>query len=267
MNKIEKKNLRNNRLGNLYIVLFYIFIYLPILVTVVFSFNNQDSNTNWVGFTTKYYIKLFHDGDMWQVLLNTLIVSFGATIIAVIVGTLGAFGLVRYSFKGKRVINNALIIPMVIPEIVLAVALLSMYTATNFKLGYGTMIIGLATLTVPFVITTVKSRLVGFDESIEEASMDLGANRRKTFMKITMPMIMPAVFSGGFLAFSLALDDLIIANFVCGNNTMTLPIKIYSKVKSGVNPELNALSTIIMVFCLVFYIGYKLVIHQTNKND
>lgn len=260
--KIERKQKAFSRISTLYLILMFAFVYLPIIVTIVFSFNNQDSNTYWVGFTTKYYIKLFKDTQMWEVFYNTCVVTFGATLIATLVGTLGAFGLMRYDFRIKGIISNALIIPMVIPEIVLGVALLTVFTGTNFSLGYGTMIIGLATLTMPFVVTTVKSRLADFDSSIEEASLDLGANRKTTFMKITLPMIMPGVMSGAFLAFSLALDDLIIANFVCGNDTMTLPIKIYAKVKSGINPELFALTTLIMVFCLVVYVGYKVIVHK-----
>lgn len=262
--RIERKQKGFSVVSSIYLFIMFGIVYLPILITVVFSFNNQDSNTYWVGFTTKYYMKLFTDTQMWEVFFNTVIVTFGATILATIIGTLGAFGLMRYDFKIKHVISNSLIIPMVIPEIVLAVALLTVFTGIHFSLGYGTMIVGLATLTMPFVVTTVKSRLADFDSSIEEASMDLGANRRTTFFKITLPMIMPGVISGGFLAFSLALDDLIIANFVCGNDTMTLPIKIYAKVKSGINPELFALTTLIMVVCLVVYIFYKLVIHK-NK--
>lgn len=239
-------------------VLIYAFIYIPVIVLIVFSFNDQKANTNWVGFTTSYYSALFKDTDLWKIFLNSMIIAVVSTVLSVIIGTLAAVGLSRHNFKGKGAINNMLYVPIVIPEIVLAVSLLSIMSIIQFPLGLISLILGHTTLTVPFVIVTVKSRLSDFDNSVEEASMDLGANRRTTFFKVVLPMIMPGVVSGGFLAFTLSLDDLIISNFIAGTNTTTLPVKIYSMVKSGISPEINALTTLIIAVFLVGIVISKL---------
>lgn len=263
MNKRERRRKTKKISTSIFSSLVYIFIYIPVLIMIVFSFNNQKANTNWVGFTTEWYGKLFHDSELWGIFLNTLLIAVISTLLAVIIGTIAAVGLARFKFKGKSIIDNALYVPIVIPEIVLAVALLSIFSAINFPLGTFAMILGHTTLTVPFVIITIKSRLSDFDQSVEEASMDLGANRRTTFLKVTLPMIMPGVISGGFLAFTLSLDDLIISNFISGPNSMTLPIKIYSMVKSGISPEINALTTIIIGVFLVGLILSKII--EKNK--
>ena len=246
MSKREMRRKIKDLSTSAFSILVYSYIYIPVVILIVFSFNNEKANTHWVGFTTEWYIKLFHDTELLGIFGNTLIVAIISTILSVVIGTIGAVGLARFKFKGKSIINNALYVPIVIPEIVLAVALLSMFSVISFPLGILTLILGHTTLTVPFVIITIKSRLSGFDQSVEEASMDLGADRRTTFLKVTLPMIMPGVISGGFLAFTLSLDDLIISNFIAGTKTMTFPVKVYSMVKSGVSPEVNALTTIII---------------------
>lgn len=246
MSKREMRRKIKDLSTSAFSILVYSYIYIPVVILIVFSFNNEKANTHWVGFTTEWYIKLFHDTELLGIFGNTLIVAIISTILSVVIGTIGAVGLARFKFKGKSIINNALYVPIVIPEIVLAVALLSIFSAISFPLGILTLILGHTTLTVPFVIITIKSRLSGFDQSVEEASMDLGADRRTTFLKVTLPMIMPGVISGGFLAFTLSLDDLIISNFIAGTKTMTFPVKVYSMVKSGVSPEVNALTTIII---------------------
>lgn len=246
MSKREMRRKIKDLSTSAFSILVYSYIYIPVVILIVFSFNNEKANTHWVGFTTEWYIKLFHDAELLGIFGNTLIVAIISTILSVVIGTIGAVGLARFKFKGKSIINNALYVPIVIPEIVLAVALLSIFSAISFPLGILTLILGHTTLTVPFVIITIKSRLSGFDQSVEEASMDLGADRRTTFLKVTLPMIMPGVISGGFLAFTLSLDDLIISNFIAGTKTMTFPVKVYSMVKSGVSPEVNALTTIII---------------------
>lgn len=237
--------------SKLFSILVYAFLYIPVIVMIIFSFNDQKANTNWVGFTTEWYIKLFRDTELLKIFGNTLLIAIVSTAISVIIGTIAAVGLSRYKFKGKSIISNALYVPIVIPEIVIGISLLSIFSIVKFPLGTLSVIIGHATLTVPFVIINVKSRLSGYDESIEEASLDLGANRRTTFLNVTLPMIMPGVMSGGFLAFTLSLDNLIISNFIAGTKTMTLPIKIYSMVKSGISPEINALTTILIAIILL----------------
>lgn len=258
MSKREMRKKLKDLSSSTFSMLVYSYIYIPVVILIVFSFNNEKANTHWVGFTTEWYIKLFHDTELIGIFGNTLIVAIISTILSVVIGTIGAVGLARFKFKGKSIINNALYVPIVIPEIVLAVALLSMFSVISFPLGILTLILGHTTLTVPFVIITIKSRLSGFDQSVEEASMDLGADRRTTFLKVTLPMIMPGVMSGGFLAFTLSLDDLIISNFIAGTKTMTFPVKVYSMVKSGVSPEVNALTTIIIGLFLLGLVVSKI---------
>ncbi len=183
--------------SKLFSILVYAFLYIPVIVMIIFSFNDQKANTNWVGFTTEWYIKLFRDTELLKIFGNTLLIAIVSTAISVIIGTIAAVGLSRYNFKGKSIISNALYVPIVIPEIVIGISLLSIFSIVKFPLGTLSVIIGHATLTVPFVIINVKSRLSGYDESIEEASLDLGANRRTTFLNVTLPMIMPGVMSGG----------------------------------------------------------------------
>ena len=258
--KRERRMKRHEKWYGLYIILFYTFIYIPIAVSIVFSFNDQKKNTSWQGFTIDWWQQLFADSDIWQVVLNTLIVALVSTAFATVIGTLGAVGMVRHEFKGKQLLNSAVYVPIVIPEIVLAVALLCIYIKIDFPLGLWSIILGHSTLTLPFVVINVKSRLAGYDKSLEEAAMDLGANQRQTFFKVTLPMILPGILSGSFLAFTLSLDDLAISNFVTGIKSTTLPLEIQSMLRSGISPEINALTTLIMLIVAGAYIIFKVIL-------
>ena len=269
--KREHRMKRHEKWYGLYIILFYTFIYIPIVVSIVFSFNDQKKNTSWQGFTLDWWQQLFADSDIWQVVLNTLIVALVSTAFATVIGTLGAVGMVRHEFKGKQLLNSAVYVPIVIPEIVLAVALLCIYIKIDFPLGLWSIILGHTTLTLPFVVINVKSRLAGYDKSLEEAAMDLGANQRQTFFKVTLPMILPGILSGSFLAFTLSLDDLAISNFVTGIKSTTLPLEIQSMLRSGISPEINALTTLIMLIVAGAYIIFKVVLpkqlERRSEND
>lgn len=269
--KRERRMKRHEKWYGLYIILFYTFIYIPIAVSIVFSFNDQKKNTSWQGFTLDWWQQLFADSDIWQVVLNTLIVALVSTVFATVIGTLGAVGMVRHEFKGKQLLNSAVYIPIVIPEIVLAVALLCIYIKIDFPLGLWSIILGHSTLTLPFVVINVKSRLAGYDKSLEEAAMDLGANQRQTFFKVTLPMILPGILSGSFLAFTLSLDDLAISNFVTGIKSTTLPLEIQSMLRSGISPEINALTTLIMLIVAGAYIIFKVILpkqlERRSEND
>lgn len=227
-----------------------VFIYAPVAVMVVYSFNNSRANMIWLGFTTQYYTMLFSDRYLWSIFGTTVLIAVLATAIGVVVGTLGAIGLRKYRFFGSSFVQNALYFPIVIPEIVLGVALLLMFNAAGIALGMTTIVIGNATLVLPYVTITVGARLAGMDPSMEEASLDLGADRLTTFFRVTLPAIMPGVLSGAFMAFSLVLDELIVTSFLASARITTLPIKVYSMVKKGVTPEINALSTIVLCICL-----------------
>ncbi|WP_295360403.1 ABC transporter permease [uncultured Pseudoramibacter sp.] len=227
-----------------------IFVYAPVAVMVVYSFNNSRANMIWLGFTTQYYKQLFQDQYLWSIFGTTLIIAAIATAIGTVVGTLGAVGFRKHQFFGKELIHYSMYFPIVIPEIVLGVALLLFFDRMGIALGMPTIIIGNATLILPYVYITVNARLVGMDPSIEEASYDLGADRGYTFFHVILPAIMPGVLSGAFMSFSLVLDELIVTSFLASARITTLPIKVYSMVKKGVTPEINALSTIILFVCL-----------------
>ncbi len=250
MTKSSKEKL-NNAWKNSYIVLVFLFLYLPIFVVVLFSFNTSKMNIVFQDFTFKWYGTFFKNRSLMQALGNTLVVSVVSTILSTAIGTIGAVGLNRYNFRGKQLIDKLLYIPVVIPEIVLGIALLSIYSILNIPLGLTSIILSHVTFSIPFVVITVRARLAGFDKSLEEACMDLGANRILTFRKVTLPLIMPGVLSGAMLAFSLSLDDVVISFFTCGPKSTTLPLKIFSMVKTGVTPEVDALSAVIMFITII----------------
>lgn len=230
----------------IYVCLMYAFIYIPVVVMVVFSFNDQRSNKQWIGFTTKYYTELFQDQSMWKILSTSLTIAFVTTLITMVVGTLGAVGLVRYKFRGRNMLNTSIYIPLIVPGVVFGVALMCLVSLLHLPKGMYAVIGGHVVLTLPYMYMTVRTRLLDFDCSIEEASMDLGANPIQTFFRVTLPVIMPGVVSGAVLAFSISLDDVVITDFLAGPNCVTLPMKIYTSVKMGVSPEINALSTLII---------------------
>ncbi len=239
------------KLGNFYAILIYAFIYAPIAVMVVFSFNDQKTNYYWKGFTLRWYEKLFTNSSIVDYLWNSLYIALAATVISVIIGTVGAVGLIRFEFRVKKLVNNSLYIPIVIPEIVLGLSLLMLFEIIRLPLGFTAIILAHVTFCVPFVIIIMRGRLAGMDLSVEEASMDLGANRLVTFFRITLPMLAPGIVSGAFMSFTLSIDDVIISNFVSGPYSTTLPVKILSLVKTGLSPEVNALTTIMIAVILL----------------
>ena len=193
-----------------------------------------------------------------QALKNTLIVAISSTLISTIVGTISAIGLHKYDFKGKKIINEILYIPIVIPEIVLGISLLSIYTLTNLSLGIFTLMLAHITFSLPYVIVSVRSSLQGMPKSLEEASSDLGANNIQTFLNVTLPCIAPGIASGALLAFTLSMDDVVISYFTSGPESSTLPLYIYSMIKSGVTPDINAMFSIIIVLALLALTIYSL---------
>lgn len=243
------------------------FLYLPIAVVVAFSFNESRRNIVFTGFTFEWYGKIFENARLLEAFGNTVIVALASTVISVLVGTLGAYGLVRNNFFGKKAIESLMYIPVVIPEIILGIALLAIFTMARLPLGLLTLIIAHATFCIPFVVFTVKARLSGFDRSVEEAAMDLGANRFRTFIEVTLPALMPGIVSGGLLSLTLSMDDVIISFFTTGPNSTTLPIQIFSMVRSGVSPDVNALSTLILVgtIGLVFFSQGRDLFKKTQK--
>lgn len=263
---MDKKRVLSG-IQKIYVVLLFIFFYAPVAVMVVFSFNTSKANVVWQGFTTKWYVELFGDSELWEIFGMTILIAVLTTIFSTLIGTMGAIGFKKEKRKWAKLITNSVYFPIVIPEIVLAVSLFMIFNTTGFSLGVPAIVIGNTTICLPYVYITVKSRLVGMDPSIEEASLDLGADRIYTLFHVTLPQILPGVLSGAFMAFSLALDELIITSFLADAGTTTLPMKVYSMMKKGISPEINALTTIIFVVSVACVIIYLVVdkIKSTKK--
>ena len=236
---------------NLIIVLTFIFLFAPIAVLVLYSFNESKMNVVFTGFTFKWYGELLKNTDLLEAFFNTLIIAFTSTVISTIIGTISAIGLQRYDFKLKHLVNSLIYIPIVIPEIVLGISLLSVYTMANLRLGMLSLIISHIAFSIPFVITSVRSSLNLLPKEYEEAAYDLGANKYQVFSKVILPLIKPGVISGATLALTLSLDDVVISYFTAGPGSNTLPLKIYSMIKTGITPDVNALSTILLLVTVV----------------
>lgn len=260
----EKKEKRINILSNTYAFLVYAVLYIPVAVMMAFSFNNQRYNYYWNGFTTQWYAKLFSNSALISSLWYSIIIAILSTIISVCIGTIGALGLKKYEFKGKKAINNMLYIPIIVPEIVLAVALLIIFMKVGLSLGMGSILIGHCTFCIPYAVVTIKGRISGDNDTLEEASMDLGANRIQTFLRVTLPTIFPGVMSAAFLSFTLSFDDVVMSNMLSGARQSTLPVLILSMNKSGITPDVNALTTI-MVLVIVTAMILNSIIQRSLK--
>lgn len=222
----------------------YLFLYLPIVVLVVMSFNAAETPYSWGGFGTAWYGQLLHDTQIRTGLINTVIVACGATALSTVLGTTLALGLARHS--RSRLLDSLAAAPAVLPDIVLAIGLLAFYTAVQFTLGLWSVLLAHAVFGMAFVTAVVRTRLSHIDASLEEASRDLGATPLSTFVHITLPGLAPGIIAGALLAFSLSIDEFVIAFFTAGPSEPTLPIVIYSMVRFGVTPEINALATVLL---------------------
>ncbi|MFT9451327.1 ABC transporter permease, partial [Liquorilactobacillus ghanensis] len=208
------------------------------------------------GFTLHWYAMVFHNYQIMSALGNSLIVGAISTLLATIIGTLGAIGMSRYRFPGKQLLDKVLYIPIVIPEVVLGIALLSIYSLASIPLSLFSLILAHVTFCIPFVVLTVRSRLIGIDKSLEEAALDLGATPLVAFIKVTLPLLLPGIISGAGFSFALSLDDVIISFFTTGPASTTFPLQVYAMVKTGITPEIDAISTVMMlVIVLVIVIN------------
>ncbi len=232
------------------------FIYVPILILIIFSFNSQKLNMRWEGFTLSWYPALFHDAQILLAVRNTLMIAFVSTLVATIIGTMAALAMQRYRFPGYNASETLMYIPIVIPEVVMGISLLVFFVMIKFTLGLVTITLSHIAFNVPFVALVVRARLHGYDNSIDEAAMDLGANELTTFWRVTLPTIMPGVLSGAMLALTLSLDDYVITYFTAGPGSTTLPLRVYSMVRFMVTPEINALSTLwVLIVFVILAIG------------
>lgn len=223
------------------------FLYLPILLLVIYSFNESRLVTVWGGFSTRWYVSLFQNEQLLAAAWVTLRVAFVSATLATILGTLAALGLVRAGrFRGRTLFSSMTYAPLVMPEVILGLSLLLLFVSVGVARGFWTVMIAHTTLTLCYATVVVQARLVSFDEALEEAARDLGAPPWKAFALVTLPNIAPAVAAAWMLAFTLSLDDLVIASFTSGPGATTLPIRIYSAVRLGVSPEINAISTLLI---------------------
>lgn len=244
----------------LWLALTFLFLYAPIVILVVFSFNDSRRNIVWRGFTTEYYAKALSNDSLREAFINSLIVASVSTVVSTILGALLALALWRFRFPGKPLLEGANALPIVIPEICMGVALLVFFTRTGlmgrlgWPLGLVPVIIGHIAFSFPFVAIVVRARLAGFDRSLEEASFDLGANEWQTFWRVMVPYLRPGLLAGALLAMTLSLDDFVITFFTSGPETVTFPVKVYSMVRFGATPEVNAASTVLIAITLLLTI-------------
>jgi spermidine/putrescine transport system permease protein len=229
----------------------YIFLYLPIIILVIFSFNASRYAAAWRGFTLRWYASLFADQAIGAALKNTLIVAGTSTLISTVFGTMVALAMERYKFRAKLAFDALLYLPIIIPDIAMAVMLLLFFVLSHTRLGLTTIIISHVAFNISFVAVVVRARLAYFDISLEEAAQDLYANEWQTFRRVTLPLIMPGILGGALLAFTLSIDDFVITFFTAGPGSTTLPLRIYSMVKLGVTPEINALSSMMLLASMV----------------
>ena len=226
----------------------YAFLYVPLAIVVVYSFNDSKLNAEWVGFTFDWYDKLFHDQDMLTAAVNSLIIALTASVVSTILGTMAGVALYRHK---QRLLQILVLAPIAIPEILMGVSLLIFFVFVNFTLGLVSVTLAHITFCIGFVAIVVRARLAGMDESLTEAARDCGATPWEAFRYVTLPLIMPGVIAGALMAFTLSIDDFVITFFTAGAGTVTLPLQIYSMIKIAVTPEVNAVSSLLMLLTAV----------------
>lgn len=256
---------KNSGFSKIYLGIIFFLMYLPIAVVVVFSFNESKLPVRFTGFSLQWYEKLFHNSAMMEALGNSLILGVSSCLLSAVIGTLGAVGLSRIHWRSKGILEYISILPLMIPEIILGMVLMAFFYMLGLPFGMLTLLLGHTVFCVPYILMEVKARLVGMDPSLEEAARDLGASPMRAFWDITLPLIMPAVLSGSLLAFAMSMDDVVISIFVNGPKLSTLPIKVYTQLKTGVTPEINALCTMMLAATLLVLILYTVIGKYTGK--
>jgi spermidine/putrescine transport system permease protein len=242
------------------------FLYLPIAVLIGNSFNASKYGMYWKGWTLKWYNALLHNSSLIDAALHSITIGFLSASIATLIGTITAVALFRHQFKGKPLLHGLLFVVISSPDIILAVSLLILFLSLGIELGFVSLLLAHITFCLPFVVISISARLNDFDPKIIEAARDLGATESQMFRKILVPIAMPAILSSWIISFTLSLDDVIISSFVTGPSYEILPIKIYSMVKVGVSPEVNALATLVMLISLIFVSSAYLIAQKLKKD-
>lgn len=245
--KRERGTAVRARLLNWFAYSIFLFLYLPILILVIYSFNANKVVGVWTGFTTDWYRVLFHNQAMISAFKVSMWVATWSTLISTILGTLAAISLERYRYRGKLPFDAVMYLPIIIPDIVMALSALLFFVIVAIPLSRYTILIAHVAFNISFVAVIVRARLADMDRNLEEAAADLGANEWTTFRRVTLPLLMPGIVSGALLAFTLSLDDFVITFFVSGPGSTTLPVRVYSMIKFGVTPEVNAISTLMLL--------------------
>jgi spermidine/putrescine transport system permease protein len=257
-----------SQLGNFALTVYgvsgYLFLYLPIIIVIFFSFNDSRSTAQWVGFSTRWYAEMIADNQVISALWNSLFVAVVSTLLSTVIGTLAAMAMERYRFRGQLVMDAVLYLPIIIPDIAMAIMLLLFFNVSGigfepwrlnlFGVRFAvpfSVIIGHVAFNISFVAVVVRARLAQMDRTLEEAANDLYANNWNTFFKVTLPMMMPGVIGGALLAFTLSLDDFVITFFTSGAGFNTLPVRVYGMIKKGVTPKINAVSSLMLAFSLI----------------
>ncbi len=253
--------------ANLYLALILLVTYLPIAVVVVFSFNSSKLPVAWTGFSWRWYETLARDAALMEALRNSLILGVVSSAFAAVIGTLGAVGMARVHYRSKGMMEYLSILPIMLPEIILGMVFMAFFSLLRLPFGWTTLVIAHTSFCIPYVFLMVKARLVGIDKSIEEAARDLGASPARTFFDITLPLILPAVLSGCILSFAMSFDDVVISIFVNSPTVSTLPIKVYTQLRTGVTPEINALCTIILIAVILIQLAFTILRRRSGSTD
>ena len=251
-------------LRNIFMFVVYAYLYIPIIILVTNSFNEDRYGLSWKGFSWNWYERLFNNDTLIQAAFHSVTIAFFAATLATIVGGLTAIALYRYRFRGKQAVSGMLFIVMMSPDIVMAVSLLALFMVVGISLGFWSLLLAHVTFCLPYVTVTIFSRLNGFDARMLEAAKDLGASEVTILRKIILPLALPAVVSGWLLSFTISLDDVVVSSFVRGVSCEILPLRIFSLVKTGVTPEVNELATIMIVLSLGLVILSQLITRKNN---
>jgi len=259
------------RFPGIYLGIILALMYIPILLVIIYSFNESRISSVWSGFSLRWYRDLFRDKDMLEALINSLVLATVSSLSAAVIGTLAAVGMPRVKLRGKSVVEYISTLPIMIPEIILGMVFLVYFSLIRLPFGMITLTVAHTSFCIPYIYMLVKARLVGIDKSYAEAAKDLGANEWNVFWDITLPLILPAIASGVLLSFAMSLDDVVISVFVTGVNTNTLPIRIYTQLKTGVTPKINALSTLmfaatLLIIMLSTWFGRKTTLSVKRRN-
>jgi spermidine/putrescine transport system permease protein len=229
-------------------LLMYVYMYLPIFILTFYSFNKSPYSAGWSGFTLEWYLKLFKDTRILTALQNSLIVGIIAVLISAVLGTLMAVGLAKYRFPGKNLYRGVAYLPLIIPDIAIAVATLVFLAAVGIRLSLWTIISAHVVLCIAYVALSVSSRINSINPHLEEAALDLGATPTQAFIQVLLPELMPSIIAGCLIAFVVSMDDFLLASFTAGTGATTLPMEIFSRIRTGVKPDINALSVMLMLF-------------------